>query len=719
MAKIEELIGEIADPRIRCEIAAEVKRIKAQQKFGLVFEEHLPETVRLPGFPVRAGELVAERTAAGNDLWLVRAIKGGKAQCDRPEGNYGAEQREFAVKDLVVVKRFGDAIYPSLVPVERVSRGGSEKPWHALINADNFHALQLLLYTCEGSVDMIYIDPPYNSGARDWKYNNDYVDKADTWRHSKWLAMMKKRLQLAKRLLKPDGVLVVTIDENEVHHLAMLLEQLFPEYLRHMVSVVINPKGTGKLNFARMDEYVLFCVPDNGTSVISGSRLLQGRVEEAEDEEDETDETEDEAEAIEVELPLEEGAVWDRPFPREEAELWELRHARRRGNESSYRHQRWNQFYPIFIDEKTQRVVQVGESIPLGTDPSFERVKGLTPLWPIDDEGNHRCWRFISTTMAKLVADSRVVLGRFNKKRKTWTLNYWVRKTAHKKVKTVWWNSTHDAGTHGTTLLHKILGRRDAFPFPKSIHVVRDTLVTVCANRPNALIVDFFAGSGTTYHATCALNAEDGGKRRCIMVSYNEVTEKGAKALLKRGVLPGDAEFEENGICESVTWPRCKFVTNGKRDDGTPIEGAFPDSTALKGRRHALGYEENIEYFKIDFRDPGSVAMGQQFEAILPILWMKAGCGGARESSRGSTAWFIPKHSPYAVLIKEQKFAAFRKELAGHDGVTHVFFVTDSEENFRAMTRAIQGRRRDVLTVQLYRSYLENFSINTELLAET
>ena len=120
MAKIEELIGEIADPRIRAEIAAEVKRIKAQKKFGLVFEEHLPETVRLPGFPVRAAELVAERGAAGNDLWLVRAIKSGKAQCRRPEGKYGDEQREFAVKDLVVVKRFGEAIYPALVPVDRV-----------------------------------------------------------------------------------------------------------------------------------------------------------------------------------------------------------------------------------------------------------------------------------------------------------------------------------------------------------------------------------------------------------------------------------------------------------------------------------------------------------------------------------------------------------------------------------------------------------------------
>src|SRR5262245_5980039 len=100
-----------------------------------------------------------------------------------------------------------------------------------------------------------------------------------------------------------------------------------------------------------------------------------------------------------------------------------------------------------------------------------------------------------------------------------------------KKVKTVWWNSSHDGGTHGTTLLHKILGRRDAFPFPKSIHLVRDTIATVCAKRPNAVIVDLFGGSATTYHATCMLNAEDGGKRQCVMVNHNEVGEKRAKWL--------------------------------------------------------------------------------------------------------------------------------------------------------------------------------------------
>src|SRR5450759_1485612 len=239
MAKIEDLIAQIPDERLRKGIAAEVKALKKTKKFGLVFEEHLPETVRLPRLPVKRGELVALKREAGNQLWRVKTIHKNIATCDTAT----SEAKEFPGADLAVVRSVGDAIYPALVPVDRVERGGPDKPWHLLINADNFHALQLLLYSYEGKVDVIYIDPPYNTGARDWKYNNDYVDKNDAFRHSKWLSMMKKRLLLAKRLLKPSGVFVVTIDEHEVHYLGALLEDHLPEYARQMVTIIINEKG--------------------------------------------------------------------------------------------------------------------------------------------------------------------------------------------------------------------------------------------------------------------------------------------------------------------------------------------------------------------------------------------------------------------------------------------------------------------------------------------
>jgi adenine-specific DNA-methyltransferase len=150
---------------------------------------------------------------------------------------------------------------------------------------------------------------------------------------------------------------------------------------------------------------------------------------------------------------------------------WEVRHARRRGGgaeSSSFRLKRWGQFYPIYIDEANKRVVSAGKAIPLGEEPSFERVNGLRPIWPIDTAGQHRVWAFIPTSMQKLIDEDRVFLGRYHKKRDDWTINYRVPLKKTRKLKTVWWEKSHDAGTHGTNLLTKILGRPGLFPFPKS-----------------------------------------------------------------------------------------------------------------------------------------------------------------------------------------------------------------------------------------------------------
>ena len=141
------------------------------------------------------------------------------------------------------------------------------------------------------------------------------------------------------------------------------------------------------------------------------------------------------------------------------------------------------------------------------------------------------------------------------------------------------------------------------------------------------------------------------------------------------------------------------------RDDGTALVGEY-----LNGRPMAEGFEENLEYFRLDFLDPAEVARGDAFQAIVPILWMMAGCNGKREDSKGSQAWFIPKQSPFAVLIKEKEYRAFRKELAERKDIEWVFLVTDSEENFGLMRRAL-GRKYQC--VQLYKSYLENFRFNT------
>lgn len=170
-------------------------------------------------------------------------------------------------------------------------------------------------------------------------------------------------------------------------------------------------------------------------------------------------------------------------------------------------------------------------------------------------------------------------------------------------------------------------------------------------------------------------------------------------------VLTKGSTSENLGVAESVAWPRCKASVTGRRLDGSELPGAY-----LNGRALQEGFDENLQYFRLDFLDPAVVARGDAFQAILPILWLMAGCRGKREDSKGSQSWFIPKHGPFAVLIREKEFRAFREALAERKDIEWVFLVTDSEENHGLMRRAL-GRKYQC--VQLYKSYLENFRINT------
>ena len=220
MAAIDDLISQISDESLRERIRAEIKRANKQKKFGLVYEEHLPESTPLYDVPVKKGSIVAKKNGEITDLLYVESIADGQATCISKATK---ERSVYPVNTLVSVAQFGEPIYPYLKPIDTVCNAPDSDLWHTLIEADNYHALQLLAYLYAGKVDCIYIDPPYNTGARDWKYNNDYVDGADSYRHSKWLSMMEKRLKLAKQLLNPaDSVLIVTIDEKEYLHLGCL-----------------------------------------------------------------------------------------------------------------------------------------------------------------------------------------------------------------------------------------------------------------------------------------------------------------------------------------------------------------------------------------------------------------------------------------------------------------------------------------------------------------
>lgn len=667
MAKLDDLIAQVPDAKLRNQLTQAAGELRRRKKFGLVFEQHIPETTVLPDATVRKGSVVLIRTEPANRTrYVVEGVDGTQATITS-----GEEAWTLPIRDLLVVKPFGEPVYPvlrqSVQPVVR----DPDKPFHTVINGENFHALQLLMFGYEGQADCIYIDPPYNTGARDWKYNNDYVDDRDSWRHSKWLSMMDKRLRLAKRLLRPDGVLIVAIDEHELYHLGMLLESIFPEYLRYKITVVVNASGnTGTRNFGVVDEQLLFCVPDLGRDVIVGIPAEEG--------------DDDNGNA---------GWYWD--------------HARRRGGGSSYRHQRRNQFYPIYIDEKEQQVVRTGRSIPLDEKPSFKSVKGLRPIWPIDSRGNERVWCYTSESMQRAIEHGNVELGRYNKTQDSWTIRVRRPKVALKKVKSVWRDPAYHAGVHGTDLVNRLLGRPGLFPFPKSLYAVRDSLAAVVRDRPNALIIDFFAGSGTTLHATLLLNAEDNGRRRCILVTNNEVDERTSKALHKEGYFVGDSEYDRNGICNLVTIPRVEAALTGlQAENGEPVAGKY-----VGDRPIADGFEENAAYFDMKYADPDAIDIGASFEDILPALWFASGCQGDPSALKQDDRWLLSSKSRFAVLLDEDRFRAFRTILVDHPEISHVWLVTDSEAAFARMRERIGGSRKCGM---LYRDYLRNFQVNVD-----
>jgi len=278
----------------------------------------------------------------------------------------------------------------------------SDLPNNLLIEGDNYHALSVLNYTHKKKIDLIYIDPPYNTGARDWKYNNDYVDENDAYRHSKWLSMMNNRIKIAKGLLKDDGVLIVTIDKHENATLLMLLAKIFP--MHEIITVVIehNPKGLPSRNFSESHEYAHFVIP-KGLSVIGKN-------------------------------------------PETKIDTRNLR----RAGKASYRPERPTMFYPIYI--KNGRVVRIGE-VPKETFHPKKRCiplkNGEFEIWPIDNNAKERRWHFGLDSIGDHIE-------RIEIKGKGDDLQLYVTAVPG-RYKTVWTGGDLDAGKYGTTLVKNMI----------------------------------------------------------------------------------------------------------------------------------------------------------------------------------------------------------------------------------------------------------------------
>lgn len=691
MASLNDLIQKIENPELRARIEEEVDKLAKQKKFGLVFEEHLPESSFLYGLPVKKGSKVARKTSGKiADLYTVLKIHDGVALCLK---NGTEETEEIPVDELCAAAQFGDPIYPCLESIDCVCNAPESSLWHTLIEADNYHALQLLAYLYKGKVDCIYIDPPYNTGARDWKYNNDYVDGNDQYRHSKWLSMMQKRLKLAKKLLNPnDSVLIVTIDEKEYLHLGCLLEEIFPDAYIQMVTTVINPSGSSRQQyFSRSDEYIFFVFFGDAKVVKNENDMIH---------------------------PVEtRTARWDGLI--------------RRGA-NGRRSARPNLFYPLFFNSQDGTFNSVGESLLISEDRrNITPPKGCFAVFPLSENGDEARWGLQQTTFLEKLKKGYVRFGKWKQGDISRTVSHLqtgmmaavengeidilgknadgslILGESRKPVTplTTWVQSAHSAGDYGSSLLKRFFPSL-RFEFPKSLYAVHDTIRFIVANKPNALIVDFFAGSGTTLHAVNLLNAEDGGSRRCILVTNNEVSDAEAKEMTARGIKPGDDEWERLGIARYVTWPRTVCTIEGHDVNGNPLKGSYLGSEIPM----ADGFKANAAFFKLRFLDKNNITARRQFKELLSTLWLKAGAFGKCPTIKAEVPdMLILPENRMAILNDEDQLKSFVKKVEQFPEIETVFFVTDYEKRFSLLVRSLPNRT----CYQLYRDYLDNFKINT------
>jgi len=387
---------------------------------------------------------------------------------------------------------------------KREIKTDENKPTNILIEGDNYHSLSVLNYTHAKSIDVIYIDPPYNTGARNWKYNNDFVDNEDAYRHSKFINFLNNRFKLAQKLLSDKGIIICAIDDYEIQNVRHLMDSLFGEENRlSSIVVVHNPRGRNDDKyFATMHEYMLVYAKNKKNIKIKHFALTDQEI--------------------------------NKYDKKDNISFYNETSFIRTGNNSK-RHERKNLFYPIYYN------VELNELALIPHKASIE-------LLPINEAGEEKTWRWGKDTFLKKKQTEllvRKVKDRYRifKKRRITNIE-------GTKPKTIWHDSKYDASSNGIMLLQKILGREKNFPYPKSLYTVLDILKLT--TDKDSVVLDYFAGSGTTGHAILELNRIDKGKRQFIICTNNE-----------------------NDICNDITYPRINNVINGYKFKGKEKELIF------------------------------------------------------------------------------------------------------------------------------------------------
>ena len=433
-------------------------------------------------------------------------------------------------------------------------------PFNFLLEGDNLHSLKLLEKTHKNKIDVIYIDPPYNTGNKDFVYDDSFVDGLDGFKHSKWLSFISERLLIARNLLTENGIIAISIGYQEVNNLMLLCQELFDN--RQITCITVQTSG-GKPNggFNITHEYIIFITPLNFT-----------------------------------------------PNASEEA-MSEYSTGYHGMNLATFNQvQRPNQTYPIFINSDGV-LVGIGKSLSERVnDGSYtgklsdfifnynEAPEGTFAVWPVTSKGDPCVWRLIPS---RLISDwnkgyIKIVPIKNSKSQNKFTVQYLsagvikkiesgefetytvsdnpdiptidlkTYKTAGEGIQTIWTDKQFYT-TKGSNQIKDIFGTK-GFSYPKPVELI--SAIISCVSKSDSIVLDFFAGSGTTAQAVMELNQLDDGNRKFILCTNNE-----------------------NNICEEITYQRIKTVITGIRQDGS---------------KYSLGIPANLKYYRTDFIDKSS-----------------------------------------------------------------------------------------------------------------
>jgi len=390
-----------------------------------------------------------------------------------------------------------------------------------MIEGDNYLSLSVLNYTHKNRINLIYIDPPYNTGSKDWKYNNDYVDAEDSYRHSKWLSFMRHRLNLCRNLLTDNGFIVCAIDHNELFTLGVLMDKIFGEQNRiGIVTVLHNPKGRNFTKwFSANSEYMLIYAKDVSKSSFSS-------------------------------IAIDEEVSQTFEFTETDGRKYRLEDFMRSRTET-LRENKPKFWYPIYVSNDLK-------------DITIIKKKNYIEVFPIAANGKEATWINLPETFS-----DKNIKNNFVAKRVDGKIGIYRKYYEQQILKNVWTDKKYQSEFHGTNLLKDILGDK-VFDYPKSLYTVLD-VVRIMTDK-NSIVLDFFAGSGTTGHAVLKANEIDGGNRKFIVCTNNE----------------NNNQTGTGGIAESVCYPRIKSVINGYKN---------------KKAEDVSGIPANLYYYKTDLVD--------------------------------------------------------------------------------------------------------------------